>query len=60
MQIVFSDIPNKVDIVLLQQHWLFLCELSFLTEIHTNFRGIGNTVDGEDPLPKGYGGVCII
>jgi len=50
---------------MLQEHWLFKCQLTSLEEIHEDFTGCGKSVDNTDPLlpshlPRGYGGVCIL
>ncbi|CAC5415512.1 unnamed protein product [Mytilus coruscus] len=56
---------EDVDIYLLQEHWLFDCQLNMLNEIHSKYIGIGKSVDTDDPLPpiqmpRGYGGVAIL
>ncbi|CAC5394077.1 unnamed protein product [Mytilus coruscus] len=56
---------EDVDIYLLQEHWLFDCQLNMLNEIHSKYIGIGKSVDSDDPLPpiqmpRGYGGVAIL
>lgn len=61
----FTDIGNIVDIVLVQEHWLFNCQLYELNEIHDDFIGTGKAVDSCNPLPpiqmpRGYGGVGIL
>ena len=61
----FYDVLKNVDIVMLQEHWLFKCQLAWLEEIHADFTGCGKSVDNTDPLlpshlPRGYGGVCIL
>ncbi|VDI67956.1 Hypothetical predicted protein [Mytilus galloprovincialis] len=62
---LFSEILFNYDIVLLQEHWLFDCQLPLLDNVHIDFNGIGKAVDSDDPLPpthlpRGYGGVCIL
>ncbi|VDI21674.1 Hypothetical predicted protein [Mytilus galloprovincialis] len=59
------EMKEDVDIYLLQEHWLFDCQLNMLNEIHSNYIGIGKPVDTNDPLPpiqmpRGYGGVAIL
>jgi hypothetical protein len=46
----FYDVLNNVDIVMLQEHWLFKCQLAWLEEIHADFTGCGKSVDNTDPL----------
>ena len=46
---------------MIQEHWLFNCQIQLLNEIHENLNGIGKSVDDNDPLqpiqmPRGYGG----
>ncbi|CAC5379549.1 unnamed protein product [Mytilus coruscus] len=62
---LFSEILFNYDIVLLQEHWLFDCQLPLLDNIHSDFNGVGKAVDSDDPLPpthlpRGYGGACIL
>lgn len=52
------------DIVLIQEHWLFKCQLHMLNEINEHFLAAGKSVDFYDPIPpiqipRGYGGVAI-
>ncbi|CAC5388509.1 unnamed protein product [Mytilus coruscus] len=52
---------EDVDIYLLQEHWLFDCQLNMLNEIHFKYIGIGKSVDTGDALPpiqmpRGYEG----
>ncbi|CAC5411732.1 unnamed protein product [Mytilus coruscus] len=56
---------EDVYIYLLQEHWLFDCQLNMLNEIHSKYIRIGKSVDTDDPLPpiqmpRGYGGVAIL
>ncbi|CAC5396747.1 unnamed protein product [Mytilus coruscus] len=58
---------THVDIILLQEHWLFDHELNLLDELNTQFSGKGKSIDSGkntcDLLIKsvrGYGGVAII
>jgi alpha-glucuronidase len=56
---------NKMDIILLQQHWLYHYELNLLNEMHYDFRGVGKSVDSEhQSIGKNYGrdhgGVAIL
>ncbi|VDI26989.1 Hypothetical predicted protein [Mytilus galloprovincialis] len=56
------EMKEDVDIYLLQEHWLFDCQLNMLNEIHSNYIGIGKPVDPLPPIqmPRGYGGVAIL
>jgi hypothetical protein len=50
---------------MIQEHWLFNCQIQLLNEIHENLNGIGKYVDDSDPLqpiqmPRGYGGQRLI
>ncbi|CAG2237976.1 unnamed protein product [Mytilus edulis] len=54
-----------MDICLLQEHWLFNCQIDNLNELHEHLNGIGKSVDDRDPItpvqmPRGYGGVGIL
>ncbi|VDI19069.1 Hypothetical predicted protein [Mytilus galloprovincialis] len=42
---------SVVDIFLLQEHWLFDCQLPLLNEINDKFTGVGKSVDTLDPIP---------
>ncbi|VDI81833.1 Hypothetical predicted protein [Mytilus galloprovincialis] len=51
--------------MLIQEHWLFDCQIHLLQELHKNFNGTGKAVDMNDPIPpshmpRGYGGVAIL
>ncbi|MCG7875776.1 MAG: reverse transcriptase domain-containing protein [Candidatus Thiodiazotropha endolucinida] len=53
------------DIILLQEHWLFKCQLQLLNEINEHYVASGKSVDYYDPIlpiqiPRGYGGVAIL
>jgi len=61
----FQDFEKDIDIFLVQEHWLFHCELDLINEIHPNLVGTGKSVDMNDPIlpnsmPRGYGGVAIL
>jgi exonuclease III len=56
---------NRMDICMIQEHWLFNCQIQLLNEIHENLNGIGKSVDDNDLLqpiqmPRGYGGTGIL
>ncbi|VDH96186.1 Hypothetical predicted protein [Mytilus galloprovincialis] len=51
--------------MLIQEHWLFDCQIHLLQELHKNLNGSGKAVDMYDPIPpshmpRGYGGVTIL
>lgn len=56
---------QKADIVFLQEHWLFDCQLHVLNEISELCVGKGKAVDTGDlilpvQMPRGYGGTAIV
>ncbi|CAC5424698.1 unnamed protein product [Mytilus coruscus] len=62
---LFKELERKIDIFLLQEHWLYDCQLNILQELHNDFTGTGKAVDSNDPIqpshmPRGYGGVAIL
>ncbi|CAC5421255.1 unnamed protein product [Mytilus coruscus] len=61
----FAEATKHFDICLIQEHWLFNCQLNLLNVLNENLIGIGKSVDERDPLPpshmpRGYGGVAIL
>ena len=62
---IFEKFAKTEDIVLIQEHWLFKCQLDLLNELNENFMSAGKSVDYTDHLippiqiPRGYGGVAI-
>ncbi|MES9904479.1 MAG: reverse transcriptase domain-containing protein [Sedimenticola sp.] len=60
-----SELSKTTDIILLQEHWLFKCQLHLLNEVNDQYIGSGKSVDMNDPIapvqmPRGYGGVAIL
>ena len=57
---------EEIDILLLQEHWLFDHKLFLLNELNQKFSGIGKAVNtGDDYIAyeksdRGYGGVTIL
>ena len=52
-------------IILLQEHWLFQCQIDYLGELGNNICFIGKGVDKNNPIeptqmPRGYGGVAVL
>lgn len=61
----FKEVVKQLDICLVQEHWLFDCQLHLLNEHETLLTGIGKAVDSNDPIPptqmpRGYGGMAIM
>lgn len=61
---VFCELSKTEDILLIQEHWLFKCQLDLLNELNENFCVSAKAVDHYDPIPpiqipRGYGGVAI-
>lgn len=62
--LIFNELAKSNDIVLIQEHWLFKCQLQLLNELCDQFIASGKSVDFYDPIPpiqipRGYGGVAI-
>jgi hypothetical protein len=45
--LLFKELEKDVDIYLIQEHWLFDCQLDLLNEIHNDYIGIGKAVDSK-------------
>jgi len=61
----FNEAMKYMNVCLIQEHWLFNCQIDLFNEIHENLIGIGKSVDDKDPIqpshmPRGYGGVGIL
>ncbi|VDI33509.1 Hypothetical predicted protein [Mytilus galloprovincialis] len=61
----FQEIEKSIDIILIQEHWLFHFELEQLKELHPKLVGVGKAVDSDNPIaashvPRGYGGVAVL
>ena len=60
-----NELFKTNDIILLQEHWLFQCQIDELGEIRENtcYAGKGadknNTIETTQ-MPRGYGGVAIL
>ncbi|CAG2196848.1 unnamed protein product [Mytilus edulis] len=62
---IFKELENSIDMFLLQEHWLYDCQLSMINEISDHLTGFGKAVDTLDPIsatqmPRGYGGTAIL
>ena len=56
---------QEVDLLCIQEHWLFQFELKFLEDFHQNFECHSKAVDMDDPIPpiqkpRGYAGTGIL
>jgi hypothetical protein len=47
---LFKEMEKSIDIYMLQEHWLFDCQLNILQEIHQDYNGTGKSVDSNDPI----------
>lgn len=62
---VFEELSKSVDVVLVQEHWYFDCQLDRLNTACQKYIGCGKAVDTGDPIlpvqmPRGYGGVAVL
>ena len=60
-----EELSELTDIVLIQEHWYFDCQLGNLSAICDSMTGTGKGVDTGEPIlpvqmPRGYGGVGIL
>ena len=60
-----QQLSESADIILLQEHWYFDCQLGGLTTVCDSLTGAGKAVDTGDPIlpvqmPRGYGGVAAL
>ena len=64
-KLYLEEVINSADIICIQEHWLFNCELSTVPEITGMNHYTARSVDEYNPLspwrlPRGYGGVGIL
>ena len=64
-ELVLNDLGKFANIVLIQEYWLFDCNLHKLKEVNSYYTRCGKAVDTGDPvLPvkmrRGYGGTAIL
>ena len=64
-QCTFEELARVADVVLVQEHWYFDCQLDRLNAACERFVGCGKAVDTGDPIlpvqmPRGYGGTAIL
>ena len=60
-----EDFSKFADVVLVQEHWYFDCQLAWLNTVCPKYIGCGKAVDTGSPIlpvqmPRGYGGVGIL
>ena len=60
-----GELSKKTDVMLIQEHWYFDCQLNKLEEVCELLTGTGKAVDTGDPImptqmPRGYGGVAVL
>ena len=65
MEKTFDELLNYGDIFLIQEHWLFDCELTQLDGLHESLSGKGKAVDTGNSIPptykpRAYGGVAVL
>ena len=61
----FETFKKDTNIVLVQEHWYFDCQLHRLNSVSSDFIGQGKAVDTGDPIlplqmPRGYGGTAVL
>ncbi|MCG8033052.1 MAG: endonuclease/exonuclease/phosphatase family protein, partial [Candidatus Thiodiazotropha taylori] len=61
----FESLSKTTDIFLIQEHWLFDCQLPKLNSTCEDFNGCGKSVDTGNPIlpiqiPRGYGGTAVL
>ena len=48
---IFTQLQKSTDIILIQEHWLFKCQLNLLNELNECYIASGKSVDQYDPIP---------
>lgn len=61
----FEELSKTIDVVLVQEHWYFDCQLDKISTVSDRYIGCGKAVDTGNPLlpvqmPRGYGGVAVL
>ena len=61
----FEHLAEVADVILVQEHWYFDCQLDKLNSISDSLIGCGKAVDTGDPIlplqmPRGYGGTAVL
>ena len=62
---VLDELGKFTDFILIQEHWLFDCNLHKLKEISSSYTGTGKHVDTGNQIlpvqmPRGYGGAAVL
>ena len=60
----FENLSKRADVILIQEHWYFDCQLGKLASVCEDFSSCGKAVDTGCPIlpvqmPRGYGGTVI-
>ena len=60
-----GELSKKADVMLIQDHWYFDCQLNKLEKVCELLTGTRKVVDTGDPImptqmPRGYGGVAVL
>ena len=61
----FEELSKTIDVVLVQEHWYFDCQLDKISTVSDRYIGCGKAVDTGNPIlpvqmPRGYGGVAVL
>lgn len=64
-KLAIQNLAKDIDILLLQEHWYYDCQLNKLSMVSDEMVGAGKAVDSSDPIlpvqmPRGYGGTAIL
>ena len=60
-----QELSKTTDVILLQEHWYFDCQLNKLNAVSEDMIGSGKATDTGDPIlpvqmPRGYGGTAVL
>ncbi|MEW8545688.1 MAG: endonuclease/exonuclease/phosphatase family protein, partial [Candidatus Thiodiazotropha sp.] len=63
--LAFEHLAKEADIILVQEHWYFDCQLDKLNSVTESLIGCGKAVDTGNPvlplqMPRGYGGTAVM
>ena len=63
--LAIQKLAKDVDVILVQEHWYFACQLNRLNMVCDDLFGVGKATDTGDPIlpvqmPRGYGGIGIL
>lgn len=63
--LAIQELLKMVDVLAIQEHWLFNFELACLDDLSTDFTSFARAVDDSNPIspyqkPRGYGGVALM